>query len=324
LIENPSFPRLDAISIKPEIDVLMATWNGSRFIEEQLDSLFRQTFQNFRLIVRDDGSSDSTLQIVEQYRSRHPDSVLVRKNPSRQGACRNFSLLAEESTAPYFAFSDQDDIWRADKLELELATAKSIETEHGAHTAVLVFSDMELVGHDNQLMAHSVWKMKHVNPHRASLGSMLVQNLVSGCTVLGNRSLLLHGMPIPEEAFMHDFWLGLVAAAFGILVPLDATTVRYRQHRHNAMGAGSGLRMVDAFKRLLGDPSFKQGIEKSRRQAQKFSERYASQLSNEQKEILQAWSKSQNLPAGVRHWMLYRNGLLRTSFLNNLGFLARV
>jgi glycosyltransferase involved in cell wall biosynthesis len=324
LIENSIGPQPDAISTKPEIDVLMATWNGSRFIKEQLDSLFCQTFQNFRLIVRDDGSSDSTLEIVEQYRCRRPDSVLVRKNPVRQGACRNFSLLAQESTAPYFAFSDQDDIWRPDKLALELAAAKSIEAEHGVHTAVLVFSDMELVGPDNRLTARSVWKMKHVNPHRARLGSMLVQNLVNGCTALGNRSLLLHGMPIPEEAFMHDFWLGLVAAAFGILRPLDATTVRYRQHQHNAMGAGSGLRVADAFKRLLGDPSFKKGIERSRRQAEKFSERYASQLSTEQKEILQVWSKSQNLPAGVRHWTLYRNGLTRTSFLNNLGFLARV
>jgi glycosyltransferase involved in cell wall biosynthesis len=324
LIENPIGSRQDAISKEPEIDVLMATWNGSRFIEEQLDSLFCQTFQNFRLIVRDDGSSDTTLQIVEQYRARRPNSVLVRKNSSRQGACRNFSLLAAESTAPYFAFADQDDIWRADKLELELAAAKSMETEHDVHTPVLVFSDMELVGADNQLIAHSVWRMKYVNPHRATLGSMLVQNLVNGCTVLGNRSLLLQGMPIPEEAFMHDFWLGLVAAAFGTLRPLDATTVRYRQHQHNTMGAGSGLRIGDAFKRLRGDPSFKQGIERSRRQAEKFSEQYATQLSAEQKEILQAWSQSQNLPAGVRHWTLYRNGLLRTSFLNNLGFLARV
>jgi hypothetical protein len=312
------------ISIKPEIDVLMATWNGSRFIEEQLDSLFCQTFQNFRLIVRDDGSSDSTLQIIEKYRSRRPDRVLVRKNTSRQGACRNFSLLAEEATAPYFAFSDQDDIWRVDKLELELAAAKSIEAEHGVHTAVLVFSDMELVGHDNQLLANSVWKMKHVNPHRASLGAMLVQNLVSGCTLLGNRSLLLLGIPIPEEAFMHDFWLGLVAAAFGALGPVDETTVRYRQHQHNTMGAGKGLGMVDLFKRWLSDPTFKQGLEKSRRQADKFTERYASQLSTEQKEILRAWSKSPDLPAGVRHWTLYRKGLRRTSFLNNLGFLARV
>ncbi len=312
------------MSKKPEIDVLLATWNGSRFVEVQLDSLFCQTFQNFRLIVRDDCSSDSTLQIVEQFRSRHSDRVLVRKNSSRQGACRTFSLLAEESEAPYFAFCDQDDIWRADKLELELAAAKGIEAEHGVHTPVLVFSDLELVGPDHRLLAHSVWKMKHMNPHRASLGTMLVQNLVNGCTMLGNRSLLLQGIPIPEEAFMHDFWLGLVAAAFGVLGPLDETTVGYRQHEHNTMGVGSGLRIVDAFNRLMGDPAFSQGIAKSRRQAGKFADRYASQLSTQQKEILQAWSKSKDLPAGVRQWTLYRSGLRRTRFLNNLGFLARV
>ena len=312
------------ISTDPDIDVLLATWNGSRFIEEQLDSLFRQTCQNFRLIVRDDASSDSTLQIVEQYRSRHPERVLVRKNPSRQGACPTFSLLAEESTAPYFAFCDQDDIWRADKLALELATAKSIEAKRSVDTPVLVYSDLELIGDDNQLLAPSVWKMKHVNPHRATFGSMQVQNVVNGCAMLGNRSLLLRGIPIPEEAFMHDFWFALVAVAFGVLGPLNDATVRYRQHQHNAMGAGNGLRITDAFRRLLVDPDFKHGLEKSRRQAGKFRERYADQLSTQQKGILQTWSRAPSLPIGVRQWTLYRSGLRRTSFLNTLAFLARV
>jgi glycosyltransferase involved in cell wall biosynthesis len=302
----------------------MATWNGSHFLEEQLHSLFCQTFQNFRLIVRDDASNDSTRQIVERFRSRYSDRVIVRKNSTRQGACQTFSLLAEESEAPYFAFCDQDDVWRSDKLQLELATAKNIEAEHGAPTPVLVFSDMELIGHDNRLMARSVWEMKHMNPHRASLGAMLVQNLVSGCTMLGNRSLLLQSVPIPEDAFMHDFWFGLVAAAFGVLGPLDETTVGYRQHDHNTMGVGSGLQIADAFRRLFGDYAFTQGIAKSRQQARKFAERYAGQLSPQQMEILQVWSKSKDLPAGIRQWTLYRNGLRRTRFLNNVGFLARV
>src|ERR1017187_5754553 len=86
-----------------EVEVLLATWNGERFIEEQLESLFRQTFQNFRLIVRDDASTDSTLEIVERYGSRYPGRVVVYVNPSRQGPCRTFSLLAENSVAPYVA-----------------------------------------------------------------------------------------------------------------------------------------------------------------------------------------------------------------------------
>ena len=96
---------------------------------------------------------------------------------------------------------------------------------------------------------------------------------------------------------MHDFWLGLVAAAFGVLHPLDETTVLYRQHHDNAIGAGARWRMSEALKRLMGDHAFRDGIEASRRQSRIFANRYSSILSDRQKEILQAWSKSQELPA---------------------------
>jgi len=310
--------------MRPEIDVLMATWNGSRFIEQQLESLFKQTLQSFRLIVRDDGSSDSTLQIIESFRSRQPERVFVRRNSARLGACRTFSLLAEESRAPYFAFCDQDDVWRTDKLELQLDAVKHVEAKYGDHTPIIVFSDTELIGPNNRRLAVSMWKMKHIDPHRASLGAMLVQNLVTGCTVLGNHSLLRQGLPIPEEAQMHDSWLGLVTAAFGLLVPLDETTVGYRQHEQNELGAGRGLRVADAFKLLRGDPLLARGIAESRGQARKFAERYANQLSQQQMETLQTWWRSKDLPTGLRQWILYRSGLRRTRFLNNLAFLARV
>ena len=314
-----------AMSSRPsEIDILLATWNGERFIEEQLESLFGQTFQDFRLIVMDDASSDSTLEIVRRYRSRYPDRIVLDINPYRRGPCRTFSLLMENSIAPYVALCDQDDIWREDKLELSLATAKRIEAEHTVHTPVLVFSDLTVLGKDSQILAPSMWRMMHLNPRRASLGSLLVQNLVSGCTVLANRSLLLLATPIPESAVMHDFWLGLVAAAFGILKPLYEATVRYRQHESNAVGVRNGWRAVEALKHLSGEQRFRDGIEASRRQSQVFVSRYASQLTPQQNKTLEAWIHSQNLPAVVRQWTLYRNGLRRTTLLNNLAFLARV
>jgi hypothetical protein len=239
------------------------------------------------------------------------------------GACRTFSLLAEESTAPYVAFCDQDDLWRADKLDLEYRAAQRIETKHGSQTPVLVFSDMALIGQHDEILAPSVWKMKHVNPYRATLGTMLVQNITTGCTIAGNRSLVSAAIPIPEEAYMHDFWLGLVAAAFGILHPLNETTVYYRQHQNNTVGAGNSWRIIDALKGL-GDPGFRNGLEASRRQSRYFADRYASKLSPQQKQTLRAWSRSEDLPLGLRHWTLYRNGIRRTSLLNNLGFFARV
>jgi glycosyltransferase involved in cell wall biosynthesis len=307
-----------------EIDVLLATWNGERFIEEQLESLFRQTFQGFRLIVRDDASNDSTLDIVERYRSRYPGRVVVQVNPCRMGPSRTFSRLAETSVAPYVAFCDQDDIWREDKLEISVASAKRIEAKHGVHTPVLVFSDVTLVGQENQTLAPSMWRMMRVHPRRASLGALLVQDLVSGCTVLANRSLQLRAMPFPEGAVMHDSWLGLVAAAFGILHPLYEATVRYRQHEGNAIGAGGAWSAAELLKRLSGGQRFKEGLDASRRQSQVLARRYADLLTAEQKTTLQVWSDSQGLPAGVRQWTLYQHGLRRTSLLNNLVFLARV
>jgi glycosyltransferase involved in cell wall biosynthesis len=311
-------------SPSPEIEVLMATWNGSRFLEEQLDSLFSQSFQNFRITVRDDASTDSTLDIVEKYRSRYPKRIVVHRNHTRLGACATFGLLVQHSDASYVAFCDQDDIWRNDKLEISFREMQTVEAKHGANTPVLVFSDMELMEEDRTPINSSLWKIARVNPDRAGLGTMLAQNLVSGCTALANRSLILKGRPIPGDAIMHDAWLGLVAAAFGILHPLHETTIQYRQHEGNAIGAGRGWKVADALRRLIVDQQFSDEVQSSRRQASSFAVRYANELDDAQRRVLNTWSTSQDLPAIVRHWTLYRNGLRRTHWLNTIGFFVRV
>lgn len=311
-------------SASAEIEVVMATWNGSRFVEEQLDSLFSQSFRDFRLTVRDDASTDSTLEIVEKYRSRYPDRIVVQRNHTRMGACATFGLLVQESDASYVAFCDQDDVWRNDKLDISFRAMQTVERKYGINTPVLVFSDMALMEEDRTVIAPSLWKMAHVNPARSTLGTMLAQNLVSGCTALANRSLILKGRPIPGNATMHDAWLGLVAAAFGILHPLDETTIQYRQHEGNAIGAGRGWKLADAYRRLIGDQQFSDEVQSSRRQARSFAVRYANELDEAQRRVLNTWSNSQDLPAIVRHWTLYRNGLRRTHWLNTIGFFARV
>lgn len=321
---NESSPAIKPMNSPHPIEVLMATWNGARFLEEQLDSLFSQSFHNFRLTVRDDASTDSTLEIVEKYRSRYPERIVVHQNHTRLGACSTFALLVQHSDAPYVAFCDQDDIWRNDKLDLSFRAMHTVERKYGAHTPVLVFSDMELMQEDHTPIARSLWKMARVNPDRAGLGTMLAQNLVSGCTALANRSLILKGRPIPADATMHDAWLGLVAAAFGILHPLYETTIQYRQHEGNAIGAGRGWKVADSCRRLISHRQFSDQVQSSRRQAHSFAVRYANELDEAQQRVLNTWSNSQDLPAIVRHWTLYRNGLRRTNWLNTIGFFARL
>jgi glycosyltransferase involved in cell wall biosynthesis len=305
-----------------EIDVLLATCNGAQFLEEQLDSLFSQTFQNFRLFVRDDCSDDSTLDIVEHFRSRYSDSIEIHRNPSRQGACRSFSLLTEQSVAPYFAFCDQDDIWHRDKLELSLKAMKMLEHRHGIDTPAIVFTDVALVNESADIISPSMWRAMRVVPERLTFSSELVQNLVTGCTVLGNRSLLKLGSPVAADAYMHDYWFGLVATAFGVVCPLRNVTANYRQHCNNAIGA-KYRSPAGKIAQLWSDPALKQYMAASRKQARGFAGRYACLLKAEHKTTLEAWSGAQRHPVPFRQWELYRHGLRRTSFLNNLGFMLR-
>lgn len=305
-----------------EIDVLLATCNGEQFLESQLASLPNQTFQRFRLIARDDCSTDSTVHILERFRSRYPDSVEIHQNDSRQGACPNFTLLARQSRASYFAFCDQDDIWHRDKLEVSLKAMKEIEERHGFRTPVLVFTDAALIDERAELLSPSMWRALHVFPERLTFGSQLVQNLVNGCTLLGNRSLLELGAPRADEAWMHDYWLGLVAIAFGVAYPIRRATVDYRQHGNNAIGAKYRSH-ASKLLQLWNDLSLKEYIAASQKQARKFADRYAPLLTLEHKLTIEAWCRMQRQPALVRQWELYRHGLRRTSFLNNLGFMIR-
>ena len=303
----------------------MATWNGARFLEQQMESLFAQTFQDFRLIVRDDGSTDATLEIVERYQRRYPGRVAICKNPIRLGPSENFSSLAAASVASYVAFCDQDDIWHKNKLAMSFEAMQGLEEKHGRETPVIVFSDMTPIDEEGKVLASSWWKMAHVNPARASLGAMLVQNLVTGCTTMANRNLVLKACPIPIGAEMHDSWFGLVAAAFGVLCPLTVPTVQYRQHDGNAWGASQRRRSANLLQKIRNDRQLlKQRVEGSRRQARLFAHHYGRQLSAQQRTTLTAWARSGDLPAFVRQWTLHRNGLRGTTLHNHLGFLARV
>src|SRR5262249_54654542 len=114
------------------IDILLATYNGAAYLEEQLASIEAQAHPNWRLIARDDGSSDRTADILAAFRTRHPGKVtIVRDADGNLGLVQNFSRLMEASTAPYAAFCDQDDVWLPEKLSLCLARMRDLEAEHG-------------------------------------------------------------------------------------------------------------------------------------------------------------------------------------------------
>ena len=237
----------DDRSTSPRILVLLPFFNGSQYLRPQLDSILTQSFGHVDILCRDDGSSDQSLAIVEDYAHRYPSSVhLIEDQLGNLGACGSFALLIKEalqrtqanpsSAATYFALADQDDIWHPDKLKLLLETMVQLE---GAEPDVpaLVHGDLRVVDQDLQEIAPSMADYQGLRPERDSLSAQLISNTVTGCTTLLNRALLERSLPIPPDAIMHDWWISLVASAFGRRRYLKTPLVNYRQHANNTIGA---------------------------------------------------------------------------------------
>ena len=263
------------------IDVLLATYNGEKHLAELLESLERQTCVDWQLIVRDDGSTDRTLSVIEAWAKDHPGKVRVLQDGrTRLGPSANFGALLEASEAPYFMFCDQDDVWLPDKMMLLLNAVRDAERQRGAHTPILAHSDLMVVDERRRPVSASFWRQQGTHPtSRHSHRGLILQNWVTGCALMGNIALRSLALPIPQEAVMHDWWVAMVAAFAGELVELNTPTVLYRQHGGNSIGA-KGWGALDLLVRFLREPfasieRTRSVIKKTQSQAAVFANRFA-------------------------------------------------
>jgi glycosyltransferase involved in cell wall biosynthesis len=214
-----------------KVQILLSTYNGEKYVEEQMNSLLKQTYPNVEILIRDDGSTDQTLQILEKYDVLHQNVIVMKKKNT--GVVKSFfNLIAESSSeADYFAFCDQDDIWKSDKVSRVIEKLESIPS----HIPAMYCSQAELV--DETL--RTIGEMPE--PTRGpSFSSALVQNIATGCTVVFNkaaRQLLLRKLPDPDVIIMHDWWVYLVVSAFGTVIYDKESRILYRQHSLNSVGA---------------------------------------------------------------------------------------
>lgn len=221
------------------IAILMATYNGKRFVAEQIDSLLAQTFQDWHLYVHDDGSQDDTVAIIRRYASTHPGKITVFDYPPQGGACKNFLSMLERVNADYYMFCDQDDVWLPEKIEKSYQLMCEAECSHASGIPVLVYTDLTVVDENKNAISPSFWRYSRIYPrwfkHYYDYAAL---NPVTGCTMLFNAKAKETVCRPYDAATMHDSWVTFsVAAANGIIDFLDTPTILYRQHRHNTLGA---------------------------------------------------------------------------------------
>lgn len=237
----------------PRIDVLLATCNGQAYLAAMLDSLLAQTLADFRVVVRDDSSDDSTLAILRQYAPRFGNRLhILSDERGRLGVIKNFehllSTAMEQGYADWFAFADQDDVWLPEKLEMFASVAKGLSHSH--ELPHVIFSDLQVVGHDMKVMDSSFWQYENIQQGDERLSLLLSRNVVTGCASMVNRRLTEIALPFPSDILMHDWWCALIGS-FGGMHRIDRPLVLYRQHAANAVGAQKGrgwdllMRMLD-------------------------------------------------------------------------------
>jgi len=224
------------------IHILLSTYNGERYLAEQLDSILAQTYTDWRLYARDDGSKDGTIAILKRYAQAHPKQFFVDETgPKGLGAMRSFEhLLIQHGDADYFAFADQDDVWMPDKLAVCIEEMERQESATGKQKPLVVHSDLAVVDEHLQPIAPSFWEYGGIRPDILDDNRhyLAICNSVTGCAMLMNAAARKVVLPFNPDVFMHDAWIGIrVLEQGGRVIPVCRATIHYRQHGDNVCGA---------------------------------------------------------------------------------------
>ena len=259
------------------ITVLMSTYNGEKYLQEQLDSILNQKNVEVRLIVRDDGSIDRTREILFDYQKAYPNVHVILDN-LKLYACMSFlSLITTISDDDYFALADQDDIWELDKLERAISMLKTIDEDQIA----LYFSNLKIVDSTGKFYRYSHDTERKLDNKYSSL----LDNQMTGCTAVYNRKLaeFVQGK-MPERFSMHDTYLFIVAAFFGKTIYDSEAKINYRQHGNNVVGASLKKRGKLSYIPRIAKRIFNRSLQPRHNNAVQFDKLYGEYLNAKDKE----------------------------------------
>ncbi|MBP1568048.1 MAG: glycosyltransferase family 2 protein [Oscillospiraceae bacterium] len=303
------------------INIVLSSYNGEKYIEEQIESIFDSEYQEFRLFVFDDCSTDNTAGIVKELAGQYRDRLFLIENASNKGFCRNFleglMYTARSMPADYYAFCDQDDVWLENRLTVCMKRMKELEHQYSEDVPLLLFTDAVLTDGDLDSLGTTFFKAGRRNTRNMSFGRLLMENRCPGCTSFMNAALveMLRGFDVRIR--YHDWWVTLIAAAFGHVDCIDIPTILYRQHGSNEVGQsdfGSYVKSrshnaVDTRKRL------RQTIA----QASAFYRFFGRRLSQENKRILREFIAIGTAKGFEKRRLILKNGFYKSGILRNLG-----
>lgn len=221
---------------KNRVAILMATYNSEKYINEQIESLISQSYTNWSLYIRDDGSIDNTINIISSYQHRY-DNIFVLNADTSLGPKDSFMELLSEVESEYYIFCDHDDVWLSNKIQLFVQKIDSF-LRIDENRPVIVCSDLVIVDENLNMMHPSFWEFS--NFKEKDFNDFIFHwfgNNINGCSMLINNVAKCKAFPMPQSVYMHDSWIALATLANnGIVLMIKEPTMLYRQH-NNTLGA---------------------------------------------------------------------------------------
>lgn len=282
-----------------EVCILMATYNGEQYIERQIQSIISQRFQNWKLLISDDLSTDGTCFIIEKFCNRYPDKIFFLKEERvKRGVKENFSyLLRQAGKYDYYLFCDQDDIWYENKIDVLVNRLE--QQQEVSVRPYLIYSDLEVGKEESDTKKMRFTQFSGLTyPNEDIFRRLLSYNFVPGMSLMFNYALYVRIREIPDKAIIHDWWVSLVAAAFGSIVFVPEILGFYRQHESNVIGAYKNLsalqKAADAIKHnKIAAYSKNNRMLKQERDAQSlcFLDCYRDSCSEKQRKTIEGFHK---------------------------------
>lgn len=220
------------------IGIILCTFNGEQYLRQQIDSLLSQSVQDFVIYVHDDGSTDKTLNIIEQYIDGNPNKIVLMNDPVKhRGAGPSFMWALQNIDAQYYMFCDQDDCWLPFKIEHSIKRIKEVESLNPTKP-VLIHTDLKLTDRKLNITHSSFWQYQNFKVDVSKRPQFIgFGNIVTGCTMIINQAAKELAYSY-DGKMLHDYWLALQVAKYGVIDNLKEQTILYRQHGNNEAGAG--------------------------------------------------------------------------------------
>ena len=308
------------------VNIILASYNGSKYIKEQLDSILNSTYRDFRVFVCDDCSTDDTRDIVEEYVSAYPGKVFLSRNERNLGSTLSFltnlKRVSEESPADYYMFCDQDDVWLSDKITLAVKQIRRVEARRGAVLPILSFNDAIIVDENLDFISRSFYRTNRLKVRKNKFSRMLIENKCIGCTTIMNDSLVRLLDETGPEIRYHDWWMALIASAFGVVRYNKTPVILYRQHCGNQVGQSvfAAYTKVRAAKK----EDTRERLRLTYDQAELFYDIYAEKLSKNKRRHLQSFIRLKTAGFFARRLIILKNRFFKSGFLRNIGLIFYV